>query len=119
MNALTRAAWEFKRELAIAVLKEEQGFKKLGAKGRAAARLGIHRNMMTYLLGNEIKEIINECHSVPSADEVRSLCWRPQPGTAQMSRLRKANESVPHASDESQEVRLHLRANDRKVRFYL
>jgi hypothetical protein len=117
MNALTRAAWEFKRQFIREVVIEERKIRARGAMQRAAVRLGVHRNTVCRVL--KLKELKDERDQHLTRREVSALQEWPHAGTAQMSRLRKANESVPHASDESQEVRLHLRANDRKVRFYL
>jgi hypothetical protein len=118
MNALTRAAWEFKRQFIREVVIEERKIRARGAMQRAAVRLGVHRNTVCRVL--KLKELKDERDPPPlTSREVSALQEWPHAGTAKMSRLRKANESVPPAGDESTEVCLPVRASDRKVRFML
>jgi hypothetical protein len=120
MNALTKAAWEFKREFAAAVLKEELAIKKVGARKRAANRLGVHRNVMSYLFNKTyLKGLTDERDPQPTAQEVRALQRGAESGVTKMSRLRKPNESVSNEGASPQEVRLPLCLRPRKVRFTL
>lgn len=117
MNALTKAAWEFKRQYIREVVIQERKLAKRGVMQRAAVRLGVHRN--TVCRAVTLKELTDERDPQPTAQEVRALQRGAESGITPMSRLRKPNESVSDAPASPQEIRLQMWPRTRKVRFSL